>query len=232
MPNFIIAGIGTEVGKTVVSAILTTLFQGDYWKPVQTGEEEVSDTSMMQTLIDTTKHRIHPPAYSFKAPVSPHAASRMENTSINPDNILLPHTLRPLIIEMAGGIFTPLSLSSTAVSKSLFLNSSDLWIASKPRGWINLDLFKCWQGTWILVSKHYLGSINHTLLTHYALKQHNIHPAGLIFNGKPDLDTEEAILQASKLPLLGRLLPEPTINPKTIQKYAEQWKPQFLQMIH
>ncbi len=197
MHKIIVAGISTDVGKTVVSAILATLFNADYWKPIQCGE--ISDSDVMKSLLDSNK--IHSSAYTLKAPLSPHHAARLDNISINIDQIIPPKTNKTLIIEGAGGIFVPVTLEKTT-----------------------FDLFKQWKCTWIIVSKHYLGSINHTLLTINALKQHNIQIAGIIFNGEPNPDSESAILKLSNIPLLGRLLPEPKINAKTIQRYAKQWK--------
>lgn len=208
MDKIIIAGCGTEVGKTVSAAIITTLLQGDYWKPVQCGEEEHSDTAVMRGLLDPANHRIHPPAYSLIAPISPHHAARLEGKTIDLEAIILPRTSRPLVIETAGGIFSPLSNSLH-----------------------NLDLFKTWNGHWIVVSKHYLGSINHTLLTLNTLKSHQISVAGIIFNGEPNADSEAAILEISKVSCLGRLLPEPIININTIQRYAKQWQRQFPPLI-
>lgn len=205
MHRIIVAGTGPDVGKTVVSAILTTLFQGEYWKPIQCGEEESSDTAIMKRLIDSKKHRIHHPAYSLKTPVSPHHAARIENISINPYLIIPPETKRTLIIESVGGVLVPLSKAE-----------------------LTLDLFKLWNCRWIIVSRHYLGSINHTLLTIEVLKQRGIEVNGVIFNGEHNVDSEEAILKISHLPSLGRLLPEKQINAETIQRYAELWKPNFL----
>lgn len=202
MKKFIIAGIGTEVGKTVVSAILTTCLKGDYWKPIQCGDEEDSDTAMMKKLIDTAIYSIHEPIYSLQAPLSPHHAARLENISIRLDNIVPPQTTRPLIIESAGGIFVPLSTKT-----------------------LSFDLFKSWNIPWIVVSRHYLGSINHTLLTIDALKRNNISIAGIIFNGPPNHDSEGTILEISQVPVLGRLFPESNINPQIIQRYAKLWQP-------
>lgn len=201
MRKIIVAGSGTDVGKTIVSAILTTLLQADYWKPIQCGDERDSDTAVMQKLIDTTNHHIYSPAYHLNYPLSPHHAARLENISINLDQITLPQSKRPLIIESVGGIFVPLTTEI-----------------------LSMDLFKSWDSKWVVVSKHYVGSINHTLLTLDALKRQNIDVAGLIFNGEPNSDTEAAILQFSQLPLLGRLLPEEFINSQTIQRYAQQWQ--------
>jgi len=204
MYKIMVAGIGTDVGKTIVSAILTTLLNGDYWKPIQCGDEENSDTFTVKGWLDTTTHTIHPPAYSLKAPLSPHHAARLENSLIRLDSITLPQTTRPLIIEGVGGVFVPLT----------------------PKI-LSIDLFKSWDCKWVIVSKHYLGSINHTLLTIEVLKKLCLPILGIIFNGEHNPDNETAILDISQLPLLGRLLPEANINPQTIQRYAKQWQPFF-----
>lgn len=200
--RILVAGIGTDVGKTVVSAILTLLFKGDYWKPIQCGELENCDSKIIKNWLQGTGCQIHLPAYSLKAPLSPHHAARLENIHIN--NFLFPQTSRPLVIEGVGGIFVPITEKS-----------------------LSFDLFKSWNCQWIVVSKHYLGSINHTLLTLEILKHHQIPIMGIIFNGEPNLDSEAAILNISKVPFLGRLLPEKTINYKTLQRYATLWTPQF-----
>jgi len=208
MHNIIVAGIGTEVGKTVVSAILTTLLEADYWKPIECGEEGQSDSTTIANWINPHKHHIYPPAYSFKHPLSPHHAARLENRHIEYTTIHPPHTKRNLIIEGVGGIYVPLNHAITT-----------------------LELFKTWRFSWIIVSKHYLGSINHTLMTLDLLKRHHISILGLIFNGEPNSDSEDAILQLSKVPFIGRLLPEQIINQKTIQRYAIQWRQSLLSMI-
>jgi len=208
MHRIMVAGIGTDVGKTIVSAILTTLLHGDYWKPIQCGDEENSDMALMKRWLDTTIHTIHPPAYSLKAPLSPHHAARLENTWIRLESIALPHTTRPLIIEGVGGIFVPLT----------------------PKI-LSIDLFKSWNCQWVIVSKHYLGSINHTLLTIEVLKQLCLPILGIIFNGEENLDSESVILEISQLPALGRLLPEANLNQQTIQRYAQQWKPHFSKLL-
>ena len=192
--RIIVAGIGTDVGKTAVSSILSLLFKADYWKPIQCG-----DDSMMPQGIT-----VHPPAYTFKAPLSPHHAARLENTTINWETIIPPQTTCPLIIESIGGIFVPLTTNL-----------------------LSIDLFQSWHCQWVVVSKHYLGSINHTLLTIEVLKWHQIPLLGLIFNGMPHPDTEEAILNITQLPLLGRLLPEPFIDQQVIKRYVKQWQTHF-----
>jgi dethiobiotin synthetase len=208
MHKIMVAGIGTDVGKTIVSAILTTLLKGDYWKPIQCGEEENSDTATVKRWLDTRRHTIHLPAYSLKAPLSPHHAARLENTLIRLDSITLPQTTRPLIIEGVGGISVPLTPKISS-----------------------LDLFKSWDCQWVIVSKHYLGSINHTLLTLEVLKKLCLPILGIIFNGENNPDSESAILGISQVPVLGRLLLEADLNPQTIQRYANQWQPLFSQLL-
>ena len=208
MHKIMVAGIGTDVGKTIVSTILTTLLNGDYWKPIQCGDEENSDTATVKRWLDATIHTIHPPAYSLKAPLSPHHAARLENTLIRLDSITLPQTMRPLIIEGVGGILVPLTSKISS-----------------------LDLFKSWDCQWIIVSRHYLGSINHTLLTLEVLRKLHLPILGIIFNGEPSPDSESAILEISQVPVLGRLLPEANLNPQTIQRYATQWQPLFSKLL-
>lgn len=190
----IVAGIGTEIGKTVVSAILATALEADYWKPIQCGEP---DSVVVTQWLD--RQRVHTPAYSLQAPVSPHQAARLENVVIQPE-MMLPATKRPLIIEGVGGVLVPLTTRLLAI-----------------------DVLSQWSGRWIIVSKHYLGSINHTLLTIEALRKRDLPILGLVFNGAPQPDSEAAICEMTGLPILARLLPERTMNKHTIQKYAYEW---------
>ena len=203
MKKLIVAGCGTEVGKTIVSAILVHALKGEYWKAVESGGEEGSDTSILKALLPEAV--IHTPVYSLKAPLAPHHAAKLEHLEMDHRRIVPPQTESPLIMEMAGGILVPLN-----------------------RAVLMLDLFGSWKAEWIVVSKHYLGSINHTLLTLEALKRRNIDVKGLIFNGEPDPESEEAVLQFSKVPCIGRLLPEPDFTKSTMEKYARAWKQNLL----
>lgn len=204
MTKIIVAGCGTDVGKTIVSSILAILLKADYWKPVQCGEEIDCDTTVIKNLLDLAKHSIHPPAYSLKAPLSPHHAARLENVLIDVDTLIPPQTKRALIIESVGGIFVPLTCKD-----------------------LSIDIFKEWDCKWVVVSKHYVGSINHTLLTLDALQKRDISIAGLVFNGDFNPDSEEAIFARFQLPILGRVFPETEVNIQTIRRYAQQWQPQL-----
>lgn len=202
MRNLIVAGIGTDVGKTLVAAILVKKYNADYWKPVQCGNLENSDSNVIASLVAGAI--CHPEAYCFEAACSPHRAARLEQRVIDPQKIVLPQTSNRLIIEAAGGILTPYSI--------------DL---------LQADTLCSWDFEWVLVSRHYLGSINHTLLTLAFLKARNVRVKGIIFNGAEDVDTEEAILKCSGISFLGRLEPELYVDSKTITKYADKWKIPF-----
>ena len=198
MDKIIVTGCGTGVGKTVVAAILALALGADYWKPVECDKEESDSGRIRKWLPDF--HTVHSPSYSFKAPLSPHHAARLENQNISIAKIKAPSTNRPLIMETAGGLLVP-------------LNSSTL----------SIDLFRKWEALWVVVSRHYLGSINHTLLTLKILKAEGICPL-LVFNGDPNPDTEHAIENFSKTKAFGRLSPEPNLSLQTLEKYAELWK--------
>lgn len=201
MFKLVVAGISPDVGKTLVSAILVKALNCNYWKPVQCGNLEDSDTLTIQRLVPQATSRCLPEVYRLKHPLSPHHAAALENEFINTKAIVPPTTTLPLIIECAGGLLVPLNNDT-----------------------LQLDLFAEWNCHWILVSKHYLGSINHTLLTMEALKSRGIDPIGIVFNGAPNAHTEDAILHYGKIPMLGRLLPNLTVNPQTIEQHADIWK--------
>lgn len=201
MKNIIIAGIGTDVGKTIVSAIMVTALNADYWKPIQCGNLDASDSNLIKNLVTNQAGKCHTECYRLRAPLSPHHAARLEGFLIDPSKIIPPTTFHHLIIECAGGILVPLT--------------DDV---------LQLNLFSQWQGSWILVSKHYLGSINHTLLSLEILRQRKVNLIGIVFNGHPNPDSERVIEQHAQVPFIGRLSLEQKITPPIIQQYAEKWK--------
>jgi dethiobiotin synthetase len=204
MRKIFVTGIGTDVGKTVVSAILTEAFRADYWKPVQTGSFFSTDSVKVQKWISNELTRVHPEAYSLKQYMSPHAAAELEGVHIEMRGISLPDTTNNLIIEGAGGLMVP-------------LNSSEFII----------DLIKKFDAEAVLVIQNYLGSINHSLLSIDALKHRNIKIMGLVFNGPPHKLSEDIILSYSGLPLLGRVAKEAEITKETISKYAAEFRGNF-----
>ena len=167
MPKqFIIAGIGTEIGKTVCSAIVTKALQADYWKPVQAGELDFSDKDKVQSLISNSGTKIHPNSYALQTPASPHFAAELDGITIDIKTIKEPKTKNHLVIEGAGGIFVPLNRTETIID----LIQPDYSV--------------------VVVSRHYLGSINHTLLTIEALQNRKISIAGILFSGDENKATE------------------------------------------
>ena len=181
-----ITGIGTDIGKTLTSAILVEKLKADYWKPVQAGELENSDTIKVKSLISNPISVFHPEGYRLSQPFSPHKSAALDGITIDPAKINVPITNNRLIIEGAGGLMVPLC-----------------------DNFLMIDLIKRLSAEVILVSQFYLGSINHTLLSISALKQHNIPVKGIIFNGDEDIYTKSYILEYSEAALLGAI---PFIN--------------------
>jgi dethiobiotin synthetase len=201
MARIFVTGIGTGVGKTLVSAILTEKLQADYWKPVQSGYPPDRDSDTVKNLISNSTSVIHPEAYVLKAALSPHAAARMEGIEIQIEHLTPPLTERDLIIEGAGGILVPLNQKVQTM----------------------LDLAMQFNAQVVLVSRDYLGSINHTLLSAEVLKHVGIPIAGIVFSGTPMPDTREIILQKTGLPLIGMVPELEEINPEIIRKIGAQW---------
>jgi dethiobiotin synthetase len=196
MKQFIIAGIGTEIGKTVVSAILTAGLKADYWKPVQSGDIDTGDAYWIRKWVPSAT--IHPSTYALTQPLSPHSAAEIDGITIDLAAFKIP-TNRTLIVELAGGIMVPLNDHET-----------------------NLDLIKQLGLPVILVSKNYLGSINHTLLTYEMLKQRGIPMAGIVFNGPENPSGEKFILNHTGLPLVLRVNTENELNEAVIASYAHK----------
>ncbi len=177
--NIIIAGIHTGIGKTICSAVICQALGYDYWKPVQAGDLENSDSVFIQKNVTNSRCTVHPERYRLSIAASPHYAAMQDGIEIKPTDFTLPVTNNPLLIETAGGIMSPFAL-----------------------GFLNIDLIKQFNFPVILVSNNYLGSINHTLLTVNALQQRNITIAGLVFSGEMIESTRQFILVQTQLPLL------------------------------
>lgn len=195
--QFIVAGIGTEIGKTVVSAILVERLRADYWKPIQSGGLDDSDTDTVRRLITNSTSVFYPEAYRLTQPLSPHAAAAIDSVTINLEHIVLPKTANALVVELAGGLMVP-------------LNDTVLIIDLVQR--LNLPV--------VLVSKNYLGSINHTLLSVEACRNRHIPVLGIIFNGPTVPATEDYILRYTGLPCLARISQLDTVNRDTIAQLA------------
>lgn len=200
--QFIVAGIGTEIGKTVVSAVLVEALQADYWKPIQSGALTDSDTNTVRQLISNPVSQFHPEAYRLTQPLSPHAAAELDGVTIDPSTLVLPQTDRGLVVELAGGLMVP-------------LNST----------YLNIDLVQQLGLPVLLVSRNYLGSINHTLLSVEACRSRTIPILGLLFNGPTVPVSEEFILNYTGLPCVGRIKQEDAVTPEMVSRYASLLNP-------
>ncbi|MCY7422168.1 MAG: dethiobiotin synthase [Chitinophagaceae bacterium] len=211
LPIFI-SGIGTGVGKTLVSAILTEALQADYWKPIQAGYRDGTDSSEVTDLISNPSTIIHSEVYKLKLPASPHFAARKENVDIDLKKIIttfenLQVSNDFLIIEGAGGLMVPLNAKEFIV-----------------------DLITSLQTPVILVSRNYLGSINHSLMSAAICKQRTIPVTGWIFNDQSN-GYEEEIANWSGYPVLASIPKFTTINKQVIKEYAHKLRPGLLNNI-
>lgn len=200
MRKIFITGIGTGVGKTIVSAIITEALQADYWKPIQTGFGEGMDSDVIRKLVSNKKTKIHPEAYCLTKPASPFAAAEEQGIKIEIKNITIPETDNILVIEGAGGLMVP-------------INEDELMI----------DMIEEWDAEVILVSQNYLGSINHTMLSCLALADRNLKVLGIIYNGEDNLMAERSILSFCEFPVIGRIKPENIFTPEKVSAYAKKF---------
>ncbi|MEM1339702.1 MAG: dethiobiotin synthase [Bacteroidota bacterium] len=198
-----VTGISTEVGKTIVSAAIVEALKADYWKPIQSGDLEYSDSDKVRELISNEKTVIHKNSYALATPMSPHAAAAIDGVEIELAQIKEPETSNPLVIEGAGGLLVPLNDSNTI-----------------------FDLIQP-EYKVVVVSRHYLGSINHSLLTINALLARGLKTA-VVFSGNEHPTTEEIILKKTGILMLGRISEEAIFDKKTIKRYAALLRPNLL----
>jgi len=184
--NYFVTGIGTNVGKTLVSAILTEALKADYWKPIQSGTNEGLDSVTVKGLVSNTTTIIHPETYLLKAPLSPHIAAKAEGITIDLEKIQLPVSSNSLIIEGAGGLMVPINNKHYVI-----------------------DVAKKLDCEIIIVISNYLGCINHSLLTIDYLIKNNFNIKALVFNGTFSSEVKETI--CSYIPTL-KVIDIPTIT--------------------
>ncbi len=204
MHPIFVTGIGTGIGKTLVAAVVTEALEAAYWKPVQAGYEDGTDSEWVGERISLPQERIHPEAYKLALPASPHIAARKEGVVIDLDRIVGQlETIkgRPLVIEGAGGLFVPLN----------------------DRQFI-IDLIRKLDATVLLVSRNYLGSINHSLLTAAACRREGLRVAGWIFNDQY-MRYEQEIAQWSGLPAIASIPFEDDLSSDFVRDQAAKIKP-------
>ena len=200
--RIIICGTDTDVGKTIVSSFFVQGLKGIYWKPIQSGTEEGTDTKTVCNLLNLEPNRYLSERYKFKAPVSPHWAAEKESRFIEPNNLNLPDLDKLIIIETAGGLMVPLN-----------------------RNWLQIDQLKVWGAPIILVARTGLGTLNHTLLSLEALRNRNIHVLGIVLNGPPHNDNPKTLEQFGDTKILASLPIFDEVNAKVL---SQEWNKQQL----
>lgn len=207
MQPIFVTGIGTGVGKTIVSAIVTQALEADYWKPIQAGFEEGTDCKLVKSLVSNNVSQFIPEVYNLQLPASPHIAAKQENVTINVDAICEAFnnykSLNPskqIIIEGAGGLLVP-------INENQFI----------------VDLIKALNAKVILVSKNYLGSINHSLLTANTCKHYGLDVFGWIFNDHY-MNYEDEIVQWTSYKKIASIPKATTISVNWISVEASRIK--------
>ncbi|SHI38112.1 dethiobiotin synthase [Pseudozobellia thermophila] len=198
MSQFFVTGISTGVGKTIASAVIAEALQADYWKPVQAGDLENSDSHKVKSLISNDKTVIHKSSYELSEPMSPHAAAEIDGIHIDRQKIEEPETDNHLVIEGCGGILVPFNDTDTVLD-------------------IIMPTYKV-----VVVSRHYLGSINHSLLTINWLTQKG-YDVSVLFSGDANPHTENIILHKTGVSLIGRIDEEPVFDKAVVKRYADKF---------
>lgn len=192
MSRLIVTGTDTGIGKTVFSAALAAALGAFYWKPVQSGLEEATDSETVRGIGGVPAARILPEAYRLRLPASPHLSAEAEGVEIDPERLVLPpHD--PLVVEGAGGLMVPLT-----------------------RRLLTIDLFARWGLPVVLCARTQLGTINHSLLSIEALKARGIPIRGLAFIGEEMADSQDVIAAFSGVKVLGRLPPLEVLTPERV----------------
>ena len=188
MTRFVITGTDTGIGKTVFSAALAGAMRTPYWKPIQSGLEDETDSEAVARLAGVA---VLPEAYRLVTPASPHLAAEIDGVTIDAEALTPPEGA--LIVEGAGGALVP-------VTRSL----------------IYADLFARWQIPVIVCARTSLGTINHSLLTIEALKSRGVPIHGLVFLGDAMDDSEAIIPDIGGIRRLGRLPFLDPLTPETL----------------
>ena len=203
--QLVIAGTDTDVGKTIVSALVVQGLGARYWKPVQSGLAAGSDSARVQELLALPAERLLPEAYRFTAPVSPHWAADREGVRIDPAALALPAVEGPLVVECAGGLMVPLCRGG----------------GEGEPGVLQIDQIRRWGLPVLLVARSGLGTLNHTLLSLEALERRSIPVLGLVLNGDPHPDNPRTLAALGGVPVLAEL---PPLDPLDREGLARQWQ--------
>jgi len=192
--RIIVTGTDTGIGKTVFAAGLTRLLDGYYFKPVQAGLEDETDTAVVQRLSALPAKRMLPEVWRLTTPASPHLAAERDGVMIDSKQLTLATLDRPLIVEGAGGLMVPLT-----------------------RDVLYIDVFATWRAPVVLCARTALGTLNHTLLSLEALQSRGIPILGIALIGDAHADNERTLREMGRVPILGTL---PRLDPLTPQSLA------------
>jgi dethiobiotin synthetase len=199
--RIVVAGTDTGIGKTVFSAALTDALDGFYWKPIQAGLDEETDSQTVLRLSGLAAERVLPEAYRLRTPASPHLAAELDGVTIEHQDLLVPEKDRPLLIEGAGGLLVPLTRNTTY-----------------------LDLMARWRAPVVLCARTTLGTINHSLLSIEALRARGVAMLGIAFIGEANVESERIITEMGTVRRLGRL---PHVAPLTRDRLREAFAESF-----
>ena len=200
--QFVVCGTDTDVGKTVISAWMVQGLGASYWKPVQSGLADGSDSERVRALLALPPQRLIPEAYRLRQPVSPHWAAEQDGVRIDPTRLSLPAVAGPLVVETAGGLLVPLG-----------------------RDWLQIELLQRWGLPVLLVGRSGLGTLNHCLLSLEALRQRQIPVLGLVLNGPLHPDNPRTLSAMGDCPVLAQL---PPLDPLDASTLAEHWQQQHM----
>jgi dethiobiotin synthetase len=179
--RIVVSGTDTDAGKTVFAAALAGALKAHYWKPIQAGDLDQSDSNRVASLSGLPGTQILPEAYRLATPCSPHLAAELDDIQIDPDRLSVP-ALDPLVVEGAGGLLVPLTREALLI-----------------------DLLARWRLPVVLVARTSLGTINHSLLSVEALHARNVPLLGIAFVGDANPDSEQTICAFARAKRLGRL---------------------------
>ena len=202
--GIVICGTDTDIGKTVISALFVQGLNAFYWKPIQSGLLDGSDSNRVAKILNLPSEKIISEVYKFQAPVSPHWAAEKESQWIDPSLLTLPRRKRPIIIETAGGLMVPLN-----------------------RALLQIDHVKEWKLPIVLVARSGLGTLNHTLLSLEALKKRDVPILGIILNGDIHEDNSKTLEQFGEIKIIAQLPKLKEVSRRTLK---EQWEKHNLQL--
>lgn len=192
-----VTGTDTGVGKTVISAILMAGLKAAYWKPVQSGREEMTDTGWIRSVTGFPDEYFIPETYLLSRPLSPHASAMYDNVHIDLQAFALPDQEKypRLVVEGAGGVMVPLN-----------------------DGQMMIDLMKYLNLPVLVVARSGLGTINHTLLTLEFIRQNGLDVLGVVMNGPQNQINKRAIESYGRVRVIAEVDKLPHFNLQALEK--------------